>query len=198
MLGVSFKTLKRWTYSGKVKAERSIAGRWFVSESEIGRLLGTAKEGRPEESRKKKGCIIYAGVSSHEQKDHLKSQVEKLTKYAPSKGYDTIKVYEEVASGLENRGKLASAYLVRERKADLVLVEFKDRLSRFGFNYLSRRAESYGASVEMVNGVVKKDAMQELVEGIISIVTTFSAKLHGLRSQKFRQDTGVVESAIHG
>ena len=51
----------------------------------------------------------------------------------------------------------------REKKADLLLMEFKDRLSRFGFNYLKALAESYSASVEVVNGDVKKDAMQELV-----------------------------------
>ncbi len=112
----------------------------------------------------RKRCIVYARVSSHEQKDHLKRQVERLTKHASERGYDIVKVYEEMSSGLnENRRKLESAYrMMREGKADLVLVEFKDRLSRFGFNYLSSLAESYGASVEVVNGDMKKDAMQEI------------------------------------
>jgi putative resolvase len=86
--------------------------------------------------------------------------------YAEEEGYEVVKVYEEVASGLnENRRrKLQSAYgMLREKKADLLLVESKDRLSRFGFNYLKALAESYSASVEVVNGDVKKGAMQELV-----------------------------------
>ncbi len=81
----------------------------------------------------------------------------------------------------------------------MVLVEFKEPLSRSGFNYLSRPAKSYGASVEVVNGnVKKKDSVQELVEGMVSIVTIFSARLYGLRSQKFWQVTGVVKTAVHG
>ncbi|MEM0075816.1 MAG: recombinase family protein [Conexivisphaerales archaeon] len=85
----------RWIYSGKVKAERSIAGRWSVPESEISRLLGREK---PELD--KRSCLIYARVSSHKQKDNLKSQVERLTKHASEKGYEIVNVYEEVASGM--------------------------------------------------------------------------------------------------
>jgi predicted site-specific integrase-resolvase len=62
---------------------------------------------------------------------------------------------------------------------------------------LKSLAESYGASVDVMNGDVKKDAMQELVEDMISIVTTFSAELYGLRSRKFKNVTGAVKSAIH-
>ncbi|MDG6921532.1 MAG: IS607 family transposase [Nitrososphaerota archaeon] len=153
---------------------------------------------RPVERKK---AILYAMVSSSEQKDHLASQVKRLESSAEEKGYDGVKVYGEVASGLnENRRNLESAYrMLKEKRADLVLVEFKDRLSRFGFNYLKSLAESYGASVEVVNGDVKKeDAMRELVEDMISIVTIFSAKLYGLRSQKFRHVTVAVKNAVHG
>lgn len=95
--------------------------------------------------------------------------------------------------------KLASAYnLLREGKAYVVLVEFKDRLSRFGFNYLKSLAENYGASMEVVDGDVKKDEMQELVEDTTSITTILSAKLYDLRSQKFREVPGVVKSAVYG
>jgi len=172
--------------------ETWLAGRWLIPESEVNRLLGI----KPVE---RKRAILYARVSSSEQKEHLTSQVKRLRSYAEEKGYETIKVYEEVASGLnENRMKLQSAYgMLREKKAEMLLVEFKDRLSRFSFNYLKSLAESYCASVEVVNGDVKKDAMQELVEDMISIVTIFSAKLYGLRSQKFRQVTGVVKDAVH-
>lgn len=193
LLGVHFLTVKRWIYSGKLKAQKSAAGRWYVPESEIRRLLGKAL--RDETKR----CVIYARVSSHEQKPHLKSQVERLEKYAESRGYEIVKVLEETASGLnENRRKLQTAYnTLKIGRANLILVEFKDRLSRFGFNYLKSLAESYGANVEVMNGDVKKDAMQELVEDMISIVTIFSAKLYGLRSRKFKNVTGAVKSAIH-
>jgi putative resolvase len=193
LLDISPITVFRWVHQGKIVARRSVAGRWLIPESEVNRLLGI----KPVE---RKRAILYARVSSSEQKEHLTSQVKRLRSHAEEKGYEVVKVYEEVASGLnENRRKLRSAYgMLREKKADLLLVEFKDRLSRFGFNYLKALAESYSASVEVVNGDVKKDAMQELVEDMISIVTIFSTKLYGLRSQKFRQVTGVVKDAVHG
>jgi putative resolvase len=178
-----------------VNARRSIAGRWTVAEAETNRLLGVKKQQQGETRR----VILYARVSSHEQKDHLKSQIERLQKYASDKGYEVIKTHEEIASGLnENRRKLTSAYeMLKRGDADMILVEFKDRLSRFGFNYLRDLAESYGGDVEIVNGDVKKDAMQEVVEDMISVVTIFSAKLYGLRSQKFRKVTGAVKGAVH-
>jgi putative resolvase len=85
--------------------------------------------------------------------------VKRLSSYAEEKGCEIIKVYEEVASGLnENRMKLQSAYnMLREKKAEMLLVEFKDRLSRFSFNYLKSLAESYCASVEVVNGDVSEE-----------------------------------------
>jgi putative resolvase len=129
-----------------------VVGRWLIPESEVNRLLGI----KPIE---RKRAILYTRVSSSEQKEHLTSQVKRLRSYAEEKGYKIVKVYEEVASGLnENRRKLQSAYgMLREKKADLVLVEFKDRLSRFSFNYLKSLAESYGASVEVVNGDVSEE-----------------------------------------
>jgi putative resolvase len=191
LLGVSFLTVKRWIYSGKLSAQKSVAGRYYISESEIRRILGKTPHN---ETRR---CVIYARVSSHEQKPHLKTQVERLRKHAETEGYEVVKVLEEVASGLnENRRKLQTAYnLLKSEQANLLLVEFKDRLSRFGFNYLKTLAESYGASVEVMNGDIKKDAMQELVEDMISIVTIFSAKLYGLRSRKFKTITQAVKSA---
>jgi excisionase family DNA binding protein len=193
LLDISPITVFRWVHQGKIVARRNVAGRWLIPESEVNRLLGI----KPVE---RKRAVLYARVSSSEQKENLTSQVKRLRSYAEEKGYEIVKVYEEVASGLnENRRKLQSAYgMLREKKADLLLVESKDRLSRFGFDYLKSLAESYSASVEVVNGDVKKDAMQELVEDMISIVTIFSAKLYGLRSQKFRQVTGVVKDAVHG
>ncbi|MDG6906009.1 MAG: recombinase family protein [Nitrososphaerota archaeon] len=82
MLGISFLTLKRWIYSGKVNAQKNIAGRWSVPESEINRLLGVKKQ-------EGKRAILYARVSSHEQKDHLKRQIERLRRYAADKGYES-------------------------------------------------------------------------------------------------------------
>jgi len=84
----------------------------------------------------------------------------------------------------ENRKQLEKLLrLVCEHQVDIVLVEFKDRLARFGYNYLVKLIESHGAHVEVVTQEeAPKDATQELVEDMLAIVTCFSAKLYGQRS----------------
>jgi putative resolvase len=100
-----------------------------------------------------------------------------------------VRTYQEIGSDLnERRRNLEQVYnMLRRREADMVLVEFKDRLTRFGFSYLEQPAESYGGRVEVVENDVKKDVVQELVEDMISIVSFSSAKLYGYRSQKFKK-----------
>lgn len=193
LLRVHRITLWRWIQVGKVRAEKTPANRWLVPRSEIDRLLGI--KARPPTPR----VLLYARVSSHSQKDHLESQLKRLNQYAQEKGYQVVGVYREIASGLnENRRKLAQALKkLGKREADVLLVEFKDRLTRFGFNYLARLVESYGGRVEVVEDDVKKDVMQELVEDMISIVTSFCARLYGVRSRKFKTVTEAVKTAIH-
>ena len=192
-LGVSFVTVKRWIYSGRIKAIKNPAGRWLIPESEVNRLLGVEVE-------KPRRAIIYARVSSHEQKDHLERQAERLKRYAEEKGYEVVEVFKEVASGLnENRRKLWRALkLIQERRADVLIVEFKDRLTRFGFKYLEAVVESFGGKLEVAEADECKDATQELVEDMISIVTSFCARLYGIRSQKFQEIVGALRNAVYG
>ena len=186
-------TVFRWIHEGRIKATMNPAGRWLIPQSEIDRLLGVKRE-------EKQRAIIYARVSSDSQKEHLEGQIERLKKYTRERGYMLVGAYQEIGSGLnESRRRLAQVYnRLRRRDADLIVVEFKDRLSRFGFRYLEQLAESYGGRVEVVENDVKKDAMQELVEDMVSIVSSFSARLYGYRSQKFKKITEAVKNAVHG
>lgn len=193
-LGISFITLKRWIYRGKIKAVKTIGRRYRIPESEILRLTG---EVRKPTNR----AILYARVSGHGQaKDgDLNRQLEHLQDYARKNGYEMIESVKEIGSGLnDRRPKLMRIFrMIAEKQVDLVLVEYKDRLTRFGFNYLLEFANSYGARIETVFDDVKKDAMQELVEDMISIVQSFSAKLYGRRSHKYQQVVGGLKHAVH-
>ncbi|MGC8832377.1 MAG: recombinase family protein, partial [Thermoproteota archaeon] len=84
-----------------------------------------------------------------------------------------------------------------EGKADVILAEYKDRLTRFGFNYLSLFAQSHGARIETVYDDVKKDATQELIEDMVSVVQSFSARLYGRRSHKYKQIVEGIKNAAH-
>jgi predicted site-specific integrase-resolvase len=107
-----------------------------------------------------------------------------------------VKLFTETASGInENRKQLKKLLEMTEKgEVDVVLIEFKDRLARFGYQYIVQILESHGARVEVVTQLDSpKDATQELIEDMLAIVTCFSAKLYGQRSQQFKKK---VEQAL--
>jgi putative resolvase len=193
-LGIHPNTLRKWDKQGKIRVVRTIGGRRRVPESEVERLMGFV---RPDVSRK---AVIYARVSSHDQKQRgdLERQKQSLLEYAKSRGYEVVAVLEDVTSGLnEKRKSLSKLFdLVEERRIGVVIVAFKDRLTRFGFSYLERYFSSHGVRIEVVNGEEPKDAYQELVEDLIAIVTSFAGKLYGLRSHKYEKVVKGVKQLI--
>jgi putative resolvase len=94
MLGIHFVPLKKWIYAGKVKAIKTLGGQYRIPESEIRRLFG--------QSAPKNKAIIYARVSSADQKEDLKRQKQMLQEYAKEHGYEVVATFEDVASGLKD------------------------------------------------------------------------------------------------
>jgi excisionase family DNA binding protein len=193
-LGVHPNTLRKWDREGKISVVRTVGGRRRIPESEVERLIGFVK---PDASRK---AVIYVRVSSHDQKQKgdLERQKQSLLDYARSRGYEVVAVLEDVASGLnENRKSLSKLFgFVEGRKIGVVVVAFKDRLTRYGFRYLERYFSSHGVRVEVVNGEEPKDAYQELVEDLIALVSSFAGKLYGLRSHKYDRVVEGVKQLI--
>jgi len=74
--------------------------------------------------------------------------------------------------------------LIEGRSVDVVLITYKDRLTRFGFEYIEEFFSTMGVKIEVVFGEEPKDVTQELVEDLISIVTSFAGKIYGMRSRK--------------
>ncbi len=118
----------------------------------------------------------------------MQRQKERLLAAAVDRGFQIGRVYTEVASGLnENRRELAR--LFRDATADppqVLLIEFKDRLARFGFRYLVDHLAHLGVRVESLESE-SKEPQQELVEDLIAIVTSFSARIYGKRGGRVRQ-----------
>jgi len=183
MLGVSIETIRRWEKKGLIKGIRTPTNYRRFPESEINRLRGKL----PHSIR----CAIYARVSSSKQESdgNLERQRLRLIEYAQSKGYEIVKVFSEQASGInENRKQLKKLiFLVVNKEIDVVLIEFKDRLARFGYSYLLDFFLSHNVSVEAIATKLPKDATSELMEDMLSIITCFAAKLYGKRSQQFKQ-----------
>ena len=179
-LGIHFVTLKRWIYSGKIRAVRTPSGRWMIPESEIERIVGGKAETRETKA------VIYARVSSSDQKAGLERQIQYLTQYCSAKGYRVVDVLSDVGSGLNTnrKGLLKLFDYVVNRQVDIVVVTYKDRLTRFGFEYLEYFFKQFGVRIEVVYGEEPKDTYQELVEDLITIVTSFAGKLYGMRSHE--------------
>jgi len=179
ILGVSYPTLRRWIKEGRIRAIQTIGGKYRIPESEVKRLLSgvTSKEVR---------AIIYARVSSSEQRSDLEGQVQYLTQYCTAKGYRVIDILSDIASGLnaERKGLLKLFDYVANRQVDVVVIAYKDRLTRFGFEYLEYFFKQYGVRIEVIFGEEPKDAYQELVEDLTAIVTSFVDKLYGMRSHR--------------
>ena len=190
IFGVSYTSVKKWVYSGKIKYIKTPGGKYRYPESEIRRLLG--------ESVPTGKVAVYARVSSADQKEDLERQKQRLIEYARSKGYQDIIVLEDVASGLnENRKGLAKLFeLVVQKQIERVFVTCKDRLTRFGFRYLEAFFSSYGCRIEIVDAEKLKEPQQELVEDLIAIVTSFAGRIYGARSHKKRMLVKAVENAI--
>ena len=187
-LGVSKMTILRWIKSGKLKARR-IGKEYRVPESEIRRIL----EGKIPDK-----VVIYARVSSRDQKEDLERQVEYLKNYCSSKGYQVAKIITDISSGLnENRRGLKQLFdLVEGGEVTKVVITYKDRLTRFGFKYLEQYFNSHGVEIEVIFDDGGKTPEKELVEDLIAIVTSFAGKLYGARSRKKKRLVEAVKNAL--
>ena len=125
--------------------------------------------------------VIYARVSSSENRDNLENQAKRLTEFAIASGYTIDEVIKECASGLnDRRPKLCK--ILTEGKVTRLIVEHSDRLTRFGFNYLSILCQHIGCEIIVVN---KAETEQEdLMQDFISIIASFCARIYGQRRCK--------------
>lgn len=206
LLNVWPETLRRWEKEGKLKPLRTPGGHRRYKESQIKELLG---EDQGTNSISKK-CIIYARVSTAKQADagNLQRQKERLTTYAVEKGYQVTSIYTEMASGLnENRRELTKLLKEADQgNIDIIIIEYKDRLARFGYKYLEQYFLSHRVNIEVVETNEEKSPQEELVNDMIAIVTSFSARIYGKRggrvakvlTETIMQEVATSENHRHG
>ncbi len=163
-LGISYKTAWRLFTDGKIKGYQLPTGTIIVEEKQ-----DYARENR---------TIIYARVSDNASKDNLERQAERLKEYAMAKGYKIVDIVKEVGSGVNDKRVKLNKVFERD-DYDILLVEHKDRLTRFGFNYINTLLSKQGKKIEVVNNSI--DDKQDLIQDLISIIYSFSARIYGLR-----------------
>jgi len=190
LVNIKYPTFSQYVREGKIKVIHTSRGRIRVPYSEVERFLGFRQE---RETR----AIIYTRVSD-DKKEDLKRQIEDLNQYCIAKGYKVVDVLSDVGSGLntDRKGLLKLFDYVVNRKADAVIITYKDRLTRFGFEYFEFFFKQYNVRIEAVLGEEPKDAYQELVEDLMSIITSFAGKLYGMRSQKKKKFVEGVKNLL--
>lgn len=129
-------------------------------------------------------CICYSRVSSNSMKDNLIRQQNRLEEFASANGYEIIKSVKEIASGMnDNRPKLIK--ILMDDSWNTLIVEHKDRLTRFGFNYIKMLLESKGKRIIVINQT--NEDKSDLMEDLVSIIYSFSARMYGLRRKKNKE-----------
>ncbi|PVU73688.1 IS607 family transposase [Sulfolobales archaeon SCGC AB-777_J03] len=187
IFGMSRSGVIKWIREGKIKAIE-VNGRWRIPYSEIERLVSGG--GRV------KQVALYARVSSNTQKDDLERQLVALREWVRKTlgGVSVIEV-KDIGSGLkeDRRGLKKLIELAKKRQIDAVVVAYKDRLTRFGFEYLVELFKAYGVNVIVAFQEEPKDYMQELVEDFVEIVRSFASRIYGHRSHRYEKVMKCVE-----
>ena len=180
-------TLYQWKEKGKINAKQ-------LSTKKILYDIDSFEEFQP----KIKQNVIYARVSNTKQADDLSKQIEIVKSYAISNGVKIDKVYKDIASGMnENRKELNS--MLREIFAgniDKVFVSYKDRLTRFGFDYFKNIFSEFGVEIVVIDELeeTNSDFQKELSNDLISIMHNFSIKLYSNKRKKLKEIEKLIES----
>ena len=185
LLGVCATTYRRWNNNGRIKCIRTPGNHRRIHEAEIRRII----EGKKRKyNKKKRGTVTYARVSSHDQKKKgdLDRQQKKLRDYCVGNNLTIVSEIKDVASGLntKRKGLAKLCKLVAKGKISEVIVNYPDRLTRFGFGYLSNYFLSYGVIITVLEKRENISAQQEMVDDLITLITSFSGKIHGMRGRK--------------
>jgi len=195
ILGIANRTIRRWIKEGRIRAV-NVNGRWRIPESEVRRLLGqpVGEAPVPKISR----VVIYARVSGANQRKELDNQVEALRKLVEQNNWKLVGIVRDIASGLkeDRRGLWKLLEMAKRHEFDVLLVAYRDRLTRFGFRYLEELFKAYGVKVVVAFQEEPRDFYQELVEDLIEIVTSFASRIYGKESHKYRKVVEAVEQAI--
>jgi excisionase family DNA binding protein len=181
-LGVSINTLKTLANRGKINSFKTSGSHRRFRQDDLDSYMGVEKE------KQEKLTVIYARCSTAKQKENLERQKDRLRKHAENKGYKFILI-DEMASGINEKRKGIHKLikLCFEGKVERILIEYKDRLARFGYEYLDAIFKNLEITVEIVEAKEQKYE-EELAEDIMKILTCYSARYYGRRGGRKKKN----------
>ena len=185
-LGVNIMTLRRWDEDGKLKPIKTIGKHRRYDINDLDYYL-LHKDDEPVIKKNNNKAICYARVSSSDQKEDLERQALVLEEYCKSNNYkfETIK---DLGSGLnyKKKGLLNLINKIINKEIDKIIITYKDRLIRFGYELIEHLCKKNNVEIIVLNND-EKDKNQELVEDMLSIIIVFSSRLYGSRSKKSKK-----------
>jgi predicted site-specific integrase-resolvase len=165
--GVTYKTAWRWWKQGQLDAYQTPTGTVIVRDTTV----AVPPTGR---------VALYARVSSADQKADLDRQMQRLRDHAAAKGYAVSKEVSEIASGLnDHRPKLAK--VLSDPTIGTLIVEHRDRLTRFGYEYIHQLLETQGRHLEVL---FPSDTENELMDDFVAVISSMAARIYGQRNSK--------------
>lgn len=184
-IGVSLDTLRRWEYEGKITPERTSGGHRRYDLDQVLAFVNDKKNKTVE-----KVAIGYARVSTPNKKDDLERQKHVLELYCAAKGFK-YRILEDIGSGLnyEKKGLRELIRLIETNQISHLILNYKDRLLRFGSEIIFEMCRIRGIEVIILNEDEQKSYEEELVDDVLSVITVFSVKLYGSRSHKHKEVT---------
>ena len=199
LIGKNAQTLREWDKKGELKPHHiTPSGYRYYSQVQLNHFLGL--KGVVANTKK---VIGYCRVSSNKQKDDLERQIENVKMYMIAKGYQ-FDVITDIGSGINynKKGLNQLIDMITDSMVEKVVVLYKDRLLRFGFEIIENLCSKYGTAIEIIDNTENTEE-QELVEDLIQIVTVFSCRLQGKRANKAKkminellEDDNINESQI--
>ena len=182
-IGKTTKTLRNWDKEGKLKPARvEQSGYRYYSQEQLNHFLGLKQE-----NQRQKKIIGYCRVSSVKQKDDLERQIEYVKLYMYAKGY-SFEIITDIGSGIHynKKGLHQLLDMVISSEVEKIVVLYKDRLIRFGYELMEYLCHKLGTEIEIID-TTEKTEQQELVEDLVQILTVFSCKLQGKRANKAKK-----------
>ena len=188
ILNVSKSTLQRWDNSGKLVALRTEGGHRRYKLSDIENILGIVNN--KEKYNKDIVVATYARCSTPDQKAHddIERQSMRLFEYCTKHKYKVEHIIKDMGSGLNDKRKgfIKLCNLVVNKKINKVIIEHKDRLTRFQYNLIEFFFNSYGVEIELLD---KKEytEQEELVNDMMMLIASFSGSLYSARAKENRK-----------
>ena len=182
ILGVSQKTLRVWDKQNKLIPVLTSGGHRRYKESDINAFIGIDSISNDN----KEICVIYARVSSQKQKTSgdLDRQSQRLSEYCAKHNLYVEHIIKDVGSGLNDKriGFNQLTNLVIIGKVNKVIVEHKDRLTRFQFNFIKKIFKTFGVDIIVIDDKDEISDIEELTRDMMSLLACFSVKYYGKRS----------------